>query len=48
MDEQESDFELTEPGFLVLLVKHEPVLRVYRGVLFRTGIWWTRRCRKPA
>ena len=29
MEKQESDFELTEPGFLTLLVKHEPALRAY-------------------
>ena len=29
MDEQEKSFELTEPDFLELLVKHEPALRAF-------------------
>ena len=34
MDDQEPQFELTESGFLALLVKHEPALRGYaRGLV---------------
>lgn len=33
MDDLETEFELTEPAFLRLLVKHEPVLRAYARVI---------------
>jgi RNA polymerase sigma-70 factor (ECF subfamily) len=33
MDDQDSQFELTEPDFLALLVKHEPALRAYARCL---------------
>jgi len=29
MDEEKTEFELTEPAFLALLVRHEPALRAY-------------------
>ena len=38
-------FELSEPVFLTLVVKAEPVLRASAAALFTNGIRWKRRYR---